>query len=183
MDETRSAIVGAATELIRAGGLAAASVSAIARAADVAPATVRNHFPDQRTLATAVGPTILEELRLPDADIFEGLSTTAERVERLAHELVGFFERGQAWWQVYSREAALAPAWEATEALVEERLRALVGDAIGPLADDRVAVAVVASVIGSPLHYALLARGLSPAEAVESSIAMIVPWLEARTVA
>ena len=44
--ETRARIVAAALAIYRDRGLAGASNLAIARAADVAPATVRNHFPE-----------------------------------------------------------------------------------------------------------------------------------------
>ena len=37
-----------------------------------------------------------------------------------------------------------------------------------------------ASVVGPPLHYALVARGFAPDEVVETSLAMILPWLESR---
>jgi AcrR family transcriptional regulator len=182
MSETRAAIVRAALELIRTDGLAAASVPAIASAADVAPATVRNHFPTQPDLLVEVGDLILQDLALPDIDVFDGIETTTERVTRLAHELVAFYGRGQEWWFVFTADAAMSPAFERTRSQYEARFDRLVVEAVGPLADDPIAVAMVASVIGPPLHYALIARGLSPAEAVESSIAMIVPWLEARTV-
>jgi len=44
--ETRDRIVAAAMAIYRDHGMAAASNLAVARAADVAPATVRNHFPE-----------------------------------------------------------------------------------------------------------------------------------------
>ena len=37
-----------------------------------------------------------------------------------------------------------------------------------------------ASVVGPPLHYALVARGFAPDEVVETSLAMLLPWLESR---
>ena len=182
MSETRAAIVRAALELIRSGGLSAASVPAIASAADVAPATVRNHFPGQPDLLVEVGDLILQDLALPDVDIFEGIDTTTERVTRLAHELVAFYGRGQDWWFVFTSDAAMSPAFERTRAMYEARFDRLVLEAVGPMADDSTTVAMVASVIGPPLHYALIGRGLAPDAAVESSLSMLVPWLEARTV-
>ena len=47
--DTRSRIVDAALAIYLERGLAGASNLAIARAADVAPATVRNHFPEPAT--------------------------------------------------------------------------------------------------------------------------------------
>jgi AcrR family transcriptional regulator len=180
MSETRAAIVRAALELIRTGGLRAATVPAIAAAADIAPATVRNHFPDQPAMLTEVGEMILADLDLPDTDIFDGLDAPGDRVARLARELVAFYGRGQEWWFVLTGDASMSPAFEHTAGMYEERFDRLVGAALGPLAHDPVAVAVVAAVIGPPLHYALIGRGLAPAEVVESSLAMLLPWLEVR---
>ncbi|HXS70545.1 MAG TPA: helix-turn-helix domain-containing protein, partial [Patescibacteria group bacterium] len=80
MSATRVSIARAALDLIRRDGLRAATVPAIAKAADVAQATVRNHFPDQQALLGEVGAMILDDLALPDIDIFDGLDTPSERV-------------------------------------------------------------------------------------------------------
>jgi AcrR family transcriptional regulator len=180
MSRTRAGIVRAAVDLIRSGGLRAASVPAIARAADVAPATVRNHFPDQTGLLDEVGELILQDLAVPDASIFDGLESSSERVSVLAHALVAFYARGQEWWFIFTGDAAMSPAFERTVAAYEARFDRLVVDACGPLGDDPVVVAMVASVVGPPLHYALVGRGLQPDEIVTTSLAMLVPWLETR---
>jgi hypothetical protein len=52
--------------------------------------------------------------------------------------------------------------------------------ALGPLADDPVALAVAGSVVGPPLHYALRNAGLSPDAAVDAQLSVILPWLERR---
>lgn len=180
MSETRASIVRATLELIRTGGLRAATVPAIAQAADVAPATVRNHFPEQPDLLTEVGDMILRDLALPDDDIFDGLESTVERVTRLAHELVAFYGRGQGWWFIFTGDPAMSPAFERSAARYEERFDRLVRESTNPLGHDPVAVAMVASVIGPPLHYALISRGLAPEDVVDASLAMLVPWLETR---
>jgi AcrR family transcriptional regulator len=180
MSETRAAIVRAALELIRAGGLGSATVPAIARASDVAPATVRNHFPDQAELLVEVGDLILRDLDLPDVGIFDGLASTSDRVTRLARELVEFYGRGQTWWFIFTADAAMAPAFERSAARYEARFDELVRASLGPMVDDDVAFAMVASVIGPPLHYALVARGVAADVVVETSLAMLLPWLEAR---
>ena len=82
--DTRARIVSAALEIYRDRGLAGASNLAIARAADVAPATVRNHFPEPDGLARAVFEAVLAELRIPTSAIFDGHPGLADRVERLA---------------------------------------------------------------------------------------------------
>jgi AcrR family transcriptional regulator len=180
MSETRARIVRAALELIRGGGLTAATVPAIARAADVAPATVRNQFPDQPALLVEVGDLILADLALPDVDMFDGLEATTERVTRLAHELVAFYRRGQEWWFVFTADPAMVPAFERTRSEYEARFDRLVLAALGPMADDASVVAMVSSVIGPPLHYALIGRGLATDDVVAASLEMLLPWLEAR---
>jgi len=178
MSATRVSIARAALDLIRRDGLRAATVPAIAKAADVAQATVRNHFPDQQALLGEVGAMILDDLALPDIDIFDGLDTPSERVTRLGHELVAFYGRGEEWWFVLTADASMSPAFEQTTRMYEERFDQLVKAAVGPMDDDPLVVAMVGSVVAPPVHYALVARGFSPDEVVEASLAMLLPWLD-----
>src|SRR5215208_6339178 len=108
---TRERILAAALRLYRDGGLAAATTRAVATVADVAPATVRNHFPSATDLAIAAGASMLEELRPPDPSTLKGLPSIAARVERLTRELIAFFDRGESWWWVIQRDPELAKAW------------------------------------------------------------------------
>ena len=101
--ETRDRIVAATLRLYLEVGVVGATVPAVARAADVAPATVRNHFPDPRDLASAAAEAILADSGMPDASIFDGVNGLAERIERLLVEVSAFFERSTGWWEV--REA------------------------------------------------------------------------------
>ena len=75
--EVRERIIAAALSIYAERGLAGASNLSIARAADVAPATVRNHFPEPGDLARAVFEALLAEFRIPTPAIFEGLTTCA----------------------------------------------------------------------------------------------------------
>jgi AcrR family transcriptional regulator len=178
--ETRSRIVAAALEIYRDRGLAAASNLAIARAADVAPATVRNHFPQQNDLARAVFEAMLVELRIPTAAIFDGLGSFRERVERLARELAAFYERSQPWWRAYEREPELIRAWGGGVDRYYSDVERLMRAALGELSSDERSVAVVASVIGPPTFFALKERGLNADEAVELTLELVHPWLERR---
>jgi len=177
---TRSRIVAAALEIYRDRGLAGASNLAIARAADVAPATVRNHFPEPDALARAVFEAMLEELRIPTTAIFEGLGTLGERVERLARELAAFYERSESWWRAYEREPDLISAWSGGVDQYYADIERLMRAALGELSADERSVAVVASVIGPPTFFALRARGLTSDEAVQLSLELVLPWLERR---
>ena len=175
---TQSRIVAAALEVYRDRGLAGASNLAIARAADVAPATVRNHFPEPGDLARAVFEALLVEVRVPSPTIFDGIGDLRGRVERLARELAALYERSEPGWRVYEREPELIRAWgggvDRYYADVEHLMRAALGD----LSSDERSVAVIASVIGPPAFFALRARGLSSADAIGLSLELALPWLE-----
>ena len=178
--DTRSRIVAAALEIYRDRGLAAASNLAIARAADVAPATVRNHFPGPNDLARAVFDGLLVELRIPTPAIFDGLDGIADRLSRLAHELADFYERSEPWWRAYEREPELISAWSGGVDQYYAEIDRLMRMALGELGTDERSVAVVASVIGPPAFFALRGRGLSSDEAVALTLELVVPWLDRR---
>ena len=176
--DTRGRIVAAALEIYRDRGMAAASTRAIARAADVAPATVRNHFPNG--LAGAVFDAVLAELRPPGPEILDGIDDLAGRLRRLAFELAAFYERGQPWWRAYEREPELIEAWSGGLDGYYADIEALMRAALGPLGNDEMSIAVVAAVIGPPAFFAFRARGLSSEKAADLCVELALPWLEAR---
>jgi AcrR family transcriptional regulator len=177
--ETRARIVAATLALYREHGMAGATVPAIARAADVAPATVRNHFPGPNDLADATADALLTALEMPGESIFEGASSPSERVRRLAEEMAAFSERGTEWWEIRERDPDLAQAWGAPEVQYRERLERLVRAAVAPHDDDAAVVAVVRTAV-EPLYYALRASGSSSDEAVAIELSMVLPWLDER---
>lgn len=178
--ETRDRIVIAALAIYRDHGLAGASNLAIARAADVAPATIRNHFPESNDLARAVFEELLGELEIPAPGIFDGLRTMRKRVDRLAKELASFYERSEPWWRAYEREPDLISAWGGGVDQYYAEIERLMRTALGELGTDERSVAVVASVIGPPTFFALRGRGLSSDDAVQLCLELALPWLEAR---
>ena len=180
--ETRRRIVEAALRLYREVGVDGATVPAVARTADVAPATVRNHFPGPTDLAEAVADTILAELRMPDASIFAGASGPIERVERLLVEMAAFSERSNDWWAVRVADRSQGDSWAVSEARYDARISALIREAVEPIGDDPVVVAVVGAVLVH-VYYPARSAGLSPAAAVDVERSLLVPWLEARLAA
>ena len=180
--DTRARIVAAALEIYRDRGVAGASNLAIAHAADVAPATVRNHFPEPGDLARAVFEAMLAELRIPTVAIFDGVTSLRGRVERLARDLATFYERSESWWRAYEREPELISAWSGGVDQYYADIEHLMRTALGELGDDERSVAVVASVIGPPTFFALKARGLSTDAAVALTLELTLPWLEQRRV-
>ena len=178
--DTRARIVAAALATYRDHGLAGSSNLAIARAADVAPATVRNHFPGEGDLARAVFEALLAELGIPTPAIFDGVDDLPARIELLARELAAFYERSEPWWRAYEREPDLISAWGGGVDQYYADLERLMRAALGELSDDERSVAVVASVIGPPAFFALRGRGLSSEEAVRLCLELTLPWLEQR---
>lgn len=178
--ETRARIVDAAVEIFRERGMAAASNLAVAKAADVAPATVRNHFPGPRDLSAAVFDQVLGRLAPPTPAIFDGVAGLPARIQRLATELADFYARSDIWWRAYQREPELIDAWAGGVDRYYREIDALMRAALGDLGEDATALSVVAAVIGPPTYFALQARGASPGEAVGLSVELVVPWLEAR---
>ncbi len=179
--ETRDRIVAAALAIYLDRGMAAASNLAIARAADVAPATVRNHFPEPGDLPRAVFTALLVELQIPTPAIFEGLGGLRDRVERLAGEIAAFYERSEPWWRAYQREPELINAWSGgVEQEYYGDIDRLMRTALGELGTDERSVAVVATVIGPPTYFGLRARGLSSDDAVRLTLELTLPWLERR---
>ena len=178
--DTRARILAAALETYRERGLAGASNLAVARAADVAPATVRNHFPDPEDLARAVFEAMLAELDVPTPAIYDDIDGLGARVERLARELAAFYTRSQPLWRMYEREPELIRVWGGGVERYYTDIEHLMRVALGELANDERSVAVVASVIGPPTFFALEARGLSFDEAVALTLELALPWLEQR---
>ena len=178
--DTRARIVGAALAIYLERGLSGTSNLAIARAADVAPATVRNHFPEASDLTQAVFEALLVDVRIPSQAIFDGLDDPAARVERLARELAAFYVRSEPWWRAYEREPEMIGAWGGGIDSYYGEVDRLMRVALGDLGSDERSVAVVASVIGPPTFFALRARGLSVDEAVALTLELALPWLERR---
>jgi AcrR family transcriptional regulator len=177
---TRDRIVAAALTIYRERGMRAATTQAVAAAADVAPGTVRNHFPHPSDLAEAAAMVVLRELRSPGLEIYDGLTTIPMRVERLAREVAGFFERSASWWTIEQGDPDLAAAWAGTEADFLEHLDVVLRAALDPSAEDPVATAVLGTLVGPPLYFALRGQGLSSDEAVAVELSMVLPWLDQR---
>jgi AcrR family transcriptional regulator len=181
-DETRRRIVEATLQLYREVGIGGATVPRIARAADVAPATVRNHFPEPNALAQAAADAILDGLGMPDESIFAGAPSTLERVERLLVEVAAFFERSAGWWEVRVADQTQGNSWGAPEAQYNERLAALIRAAVAPLDDDPIVAGVIGSVLVQ-VYFTVRGAGGSSEAAIDVERQLLVPWLEARLAA
>lgn len=97
-DETRERIVRATMALHDEQGVATTSFANVAERAGVGPATVLRHFPTLSSLVMACGEHVVAEMRPPSpadaARVFDGLTTTRARLDRLVRELDAFYTRG-----------------------------------------------------------------------------------------
>lgn len=97
-DETREKIVRASMALHDEKGVAATTFADVAERAGVGGATVLRHFPTVGELVAACGRHVAAEMRPPLPEtagpVFEGLTTTRARLERLVAELDAFYRRG-----------------------------------------------------------------------------------------
>lgn len=175
--ETRRRIVEATLRLYREVGISGATVPAVAQAADVASATVRNHFPNPTDLAEAAADAILADLGMPDATIFAGATGPVARLDRLLVEVAAFFERATGWWQVREADRGGADAWSVPEARYDEQIAALIRTAVDPLGEDPAVVAVIGAVLVS-VYFSGRSAGLTSDDAVGVERALLVPWLE-----
>jgi AcrR family transcriptional regulator len=179
--ETRRRILAAAMELYQEQGVRATTMQDIARRADVAPGTVANHFGSAAALATEVTATILSELRMPTPAMFDGVEPMSDRIELLMRELAAFFERSEPWWYVSQREPSEEEFWADAEQRYYADLDELVRAALGPLAADADAVAVVLSVLGTWVIGTIQRTGRTADEAADLVSDMLVAWLATRS--
>ena len=180
--DTRRRIVDAALALYQEQGVSATTMQDIARRADVAPGTVANHFGSLDALAAEVITRILGDLQMPTPDVFDGVDGLADRINLLVHKLAAFFERSEPWWRASQREPGVG-LWTDAEQRFYRELDALIRAALGPLADDEDAVAVVTTVLGTWVIGGLQATGRSQVQAADLVSDLFVAWLTTRATA
>ena len=178
--DTRRRIVDAALELYLEKGIGATTMLDIARRADVAPGTVANHFGSAEALATEVTTQILADLRMPTPDLFDGVEEMPDRIRLLIGEISAFFERSTPWWKVQEREPASVHAWSDAEARYYVELDTLVRAALGPLADDADAVAMIMVILHAWVIGSLQRTGRTAEQAEGLVSDMLIAWLTTR---
>ena len=89
---TRERIVEAAIALYTEQGISATTLRQIGERADVAPGTLRNHFPSRESLGTAMVERLQAEGPLPELSIYDGADTIEARLGRLVRVTGAFFD-------------------------------------------------------------------------------------------
>jgi len=140
--QTRERILDAALSCYRETGIAATSVQAVARRAEVSAATVLNHFGSADGLARVVVDRLAAALQIPDDEEWSETERPA-RVQRLTREMFEFYERSRPWFDVFRSELDVDPALREGEAGYWEAVGQLYARVFGEvLGDDRVRGAV-----------------------------------------
>jgi AcrR family transcriptional regulator len=176
-DDTRRRIVAAAAELYREQGVSQTSMAQVARRADVAPGTFRNHFATTDALAQAVADHVLDALRMPQPAVLDGLATVGERLRVLAHEMGSFYERSQPWYRIQQLETSPVRAWEEAEAGYYAAFDRLIHEALAPMGPNDGATAVVAAMLQPAVFATLRSRGSTAAGAADLIADVLGVWL------
>lgn len=180
MEATRTHILEAAIALFTERGISAATMREIGERADVAPGTLRNHFPSRDALDAAMIERLRAEAPLPPLSIFAGAATTEERMRRLFSAAGEFFVGASRLYRMWLREPMLSGPWLVAGAEYGERWEALMRLALGPLADDEEAMAVLRAVLHPNFFEQVAAGKRSTEEAAVLVAAVITPWLARR---
>jgi AcrR family transcriptional regulator len=182
MEATRDRILEAAISLYTEQGMSATTLRQIGERADVAPGTLRNHFPTRDALDLAMADRLQAEAPLPELSIFEGAESVEERVRRLIREGGAFIDRAARLYRMWLREPMLTGPWAAAGAAYGARWDQLMRAAVGPLADDDEVMAVLRAVL-QPTFFDGIRGGTRSTEEVSDLVtAVITPWLRERSI-
>jgi len=176
MEQTRQRIVDGALSLHLEKGIAETSIKDIAARAEVGIGTVYFHFPTYEDVVRACAVKVTASTRPPTPDIFEGIDSLPDRMERLVHELFAYYERYHWFDRLRCEREKLGIVAEGV-ARRERSIYALVQEAMRPVAgEDGVAQTVVA-LTDFMVWKALTGGGMSTSEAAERVTAVLLAWL------
>src|SRR5438067_706091 len=109
-DTTRSRIVEAAIGLYVERGVSSTTLQDVIHGAEVAPGTLRNHFPTREALDEAIVERALAEMAAPDLTLFDGARSFDERIGRLSRATGEFIDRAGRWHRMWQREPMVTGA-------------------------------------------------------------------------
>jgi AcrR family transcriptional regulator len=179
-EETRARIIQAAVDLYTSIGISATTMREVARRADVAPATALNHFPTREDLDRAVLDRALAEMRPPDLSVIDPEALLASRIRQLCREAGAFFDRAAPWYRMWLREPLNQGVYATAGAEVGGRWDRLFRAALGDLADDEEALALLRATM-HPLFFSAVRAGRRSIECASDLIAsLLTAWLEDR---
>jgi AcrR family transcriptional regulator len=179
---TRERIVEAAIELYTEKGITATTMREIALRADVAPGTLRSHFPSREALERAMVERLTAEVPLPELSIFDGARSIEERLQRLLHAAGTFMVEAQRIYRMWLREPMLTEPWAEKGAEYGARWNELMRTALGPLADDGEAMAILRGVLEPTFFENVRGGTRTTGEAANLITSALVGWFAAREV-
>ena len=175
---TRARVVQAAIELYIERGMSRTSMNMIARRADVAVATVLNHFSTRLELDSAIVERAQAEMPVPEISVFDGADTLTERVRRLSQQSGLFLERAEPWYRMWLREPMTTGPWAQAGADAGAGWDRLCRFALGPLADDQEAMAILRATMEPGFFNSVRSTVGSTFEAADLIAVAIGSWLE-----
>ncbi len=184
VEETRRRILEATLALHSEKGILGTSWQDIARRADVSVGTVYKHFPSLDELMPACGELMYAITRPPslgDApEIFAGVRTLEERLERLISELFDFYERGAPYIETDIQERQL-PAVQEWEAYMRSTIAGLVREALRPVEPDERTVEAASALLDFSTFKSFLERDIQKEQAADTMKEVLLCWInEAR---
>lgn len=180
MQATRARIIEAAIELYAELGISGTTMRGVALRADVAPGTVRNHFRSREDLDRAMVERLVSEAPLPELSLLDGARDIEERLGRLIRAGGTFLDQSARIQRMWLRERLLSRHWAEAGAAYGARWDELMRTALGPLADDPDALAMVRAVL-QPSFFEAVRAGARTTDEVSALIcAAIAPWFAAR---
>jgi AcrR family transcriptional regulator len=182
MQATRARIVEAATELFIEKGISATTMREIGQRADVAPGTLRRHFPSREGLERAMVEHLTAEAPLPELTLFDGTRTIGDRLERLIHASGMFIDQAQRLYRMWVREPMLSGPWAEKGADYGVRWDDLIRAALGPLANDDDAMALLHAILDPAFFDRVRGAARTTDQAAGLITDMIVPWYRRRDV-
>jgi AcrR family transcriptional regulator len=178
-DLTRTRIVEAAIDLYIELGVSRTTMQQVARSADVAPGTLRNHFRSRDDLDRAIVDRALAEMQAPGPSIYNGLATIGERQTRLSRETGAFLDRAGRWNRMWLREPMVTGVWVEAGAAYGATWDRLFREALGPLAEEADAMAILRAMMHPTFFEAVRSGTRSTYETADLISAALTPWLEA----
>jgi AcrR family transcriptional regulator len=180
MQVTRDRIVEAAIELYTERGISGTTMRQVQVRADVAPGTLRSHFPTRHDLDRAMIERLTAEAPLPDLSIFDGARSIEERIERLIRVTGSFLDQAGRMYRMWLREPMLTDPWSTEGARYGARWSELWRAALGPLADDEEALTMLRAISEPPFLESVRGRSRSTEEACALIARVVIPWFAAK---
>lgn len=166
--ETRERIVRATMALHDERGVATTSFADVAQRAGVGPATVFRHFPTLGALVMACGAHVAAEMRPPSpADapgVFQGLTTSRARLERLVNELDAFYTRGSLRLIAAANDRERVPELDQFLTAVDAGIEAFIKEAVADEAPSQSLIGVLMALCSVSVWEAIKRAELAEAD-------------------